>query len=355
MPSPKSSSKSRARNSPRRPAKPRGSSWKTLLLLALLLIFAGIGSFAYWASQPIKFRESPIDVHVPAGSGLRAAVRLMHDAGAQINANLFVLLSRVTRTEAAIKAGSYELQHGLTPWSLLNRLASGKVSQAEIVFPEGWTFRQLRSRVDAHPDLGHDTAGLSDVELLRRIGAREAHPEGLFFPDTYLVAKRSSDVDLYARAYRTMHRHLEQTWAQRDPRSPLKTPYEALTLASIVEKETGKESDRQMVAAVFTNRLRLGMMLQTDPTVIYGLGERFDGNLRRRDLETDTPYNTYTRGGLTPTPIAMPSLASLQAATRPATSRALYFVARGDGSSEFSDNLDAHNRAVQRFQLRGGR
>ena len=325
------------------------------MLLALLLVFAAVGGFGYWASQPITLRESPLEVHVPAGSGVRAAVRAMRDAGVSIDPNLFVLLARLTRAENAIKAGSYELQSGFTPWSLLNRLSQGKVSQAEIVFPEGWTFRQLRARVDAHPELAHETAGWTDAEILRRIGASEAHPEGLFFPDTYLIDKRSSDLDLYARAYRTMRRQLDHVWQQRDPATPLKTPYQALTLASIVEKETGRDADRPMVAAVFVNRLNKGMLLQTDPTVIYGLGEKFDGNLRRRDLETDTPYNTYTRAGLTPTPIAMPSLASLLAATQPATTRALYFVARGDGTSEFSETLEAHNRAVQRFQLQQGR
>jgi UPF0755 protein len=232
------------------------------------------------------------------------------------------------------------------------------VALSEIRFIEGWTFRQLRARLDAHPDLRHDSTGLSDAEIMRRIGEEEGagesglSPEGWFFPDTYLFARRGSDLDILARAHRAMRRHLEREWAQRTEPSPLTDPYQALILASIVEKETGRETDRPQIAAVFLNRLGQGMILQSDPTVIYGLGESFDGNLRKRNLSADTPYNTYVRGGLPPTPIAMPGLASLKAVLHPAPSRMLYFVARGDGSSHFSRTLDEHNRAVNRYQRR---
>ena len=210
----------------------------------------------------------------------------------------------------------------------------------------------MRQALESHPDLEADIAGLSDTEILSRIGAREKHPEGLFFPDTYLFDKRSGALAVLKRAHGAMQARLERAWAARDPASPLASPYEALILASIVEKETGRPADRPLIASVFVNRLKRGMRLQTDPTVIYGIGERFDGNLRKRDLETDTPYNTYTRDGLPPTPIALPSQASLDAVVEPPASPYLYFVARGDGSSEFSTNLADHNRAVAKYQKR---
>jgi UPF0755 protein len=260
------------------------------------------------------------------------------------------LLARLAGKATEIKAGSYEVSQGVTPWLLLEKLTRGDVTQAEIVFVEGKTFRQMRAALDAHPAVRHDTAGLSDADVLARLAAAEAHPEGLFFPDTYLFAKNSSDVEILRRAYRAMQQRLNTEWSRRDPDVPMKTPYEALIMASIVEKETGRAADREPIAAVFANRLRLRMLLQTDPTVIYGVGETFDGNLRRRDLAADTPYNTYTRSGLPPTPIAMPGLASLQAALHPPQSPMLYFVARGDGSSEFSRTLDEHNRAVAKYQ-----
>ncbi|CAG0964884.1 partial Endolytic murein transglycosylase, partial [Rhodocyclaceae bacterium] len=217
---------------------------------------------------------------------------------------------------------------------------------------EGRTFRQMRAILDAHPDLKHDTTSLTDQEILAKLGATEPHPEGLFFPDTYLFAKQSSDLDVLRRAYRAMQSRLASEWEGRSPSLPYRTPYEALIMASIVEKETGTGTDRPKVASVFVNRLRRGMLLQSDPTVIYGMGERFDGNIRKQDLTTDTAYNTYTRSGLPPTPIAMPGLASLQAALHPPATDLLYFVARGDGSSEFSRNLEDHNRAVARYQTR---
>ena len=220
-------------------------------------------------------------------------------------------------------------------------------------FIDGWTFKQMRAALDAHEAIKHDTQGMSNEALARKLGIPDALPEGWFFPETYHFSRGATDLSILRRAHKLMQTHLNAQWAKRAGDLPLATPYEALILASIVEKETGKAADRAVVASVFVNRLRINMRLQTDPTVIYGMGEAFDGNLRRRDLQADTPWNTYTRGGLPPTPIAMPGLASLQAALNPAASKMLYFVARGDGSSQFSRTLDEHNNAVNRYQRSG--
>lgn len=328
---------------------------RNLILLAVFLAITLGAVFAWMIYSPIRLVDSPLEFHIAPGSGLRTAARQIADAGAGLNPWVFTLLGKLMRAEASIKAGSYEVSRGVTPIQLMEKLTRGDVTQAEIVFIEGCTFRQMRERINVHPEIRHDTKDLSEAELLQRIGASETHAEGLFFPDTYLFAKRSSDLEILARAYRAMHRHLEREWPARAVGLPYLDPKQALIMASIVEKETGREQDRPLVAAVFINRLRQGMLLQTDPTVIYGVGETFDGNLRKRDLLTDTPYNTYTRAGLPPTPIAMPGLASLQAALHPAQSQALYFVARGDGSSQFSHTLDEHNQAVSRYQKGGKR
>ena len=325
-----------------------------LLLLALLFGLCAAGWLAWFATHPVALTTDPLEFEIRPGFGLRAVAQEMAAAGVGFAPWQFSLLGRVAGRATEIKAGSYELTAGQTPWAILEKLTRGDVTQAEIVFVEGWTFRQLRAALDAHPYVRHDTVGIADRELLVRIGTQENHPEGLFFPDTYLFAKQSSDLRILRRAYDAMHRQLSAEWLGRDPTVPYRTPYEALIMASIVEKETGLATDRPMVASVFANRLRRGMLLQTDPTVIYGLGEHFDGNLRKRDLMADTPYNTYTRSGLPPTPIALPGLASLQASMHPPASDSLYFVARGDGSSAFSRSLDEHNRAVSRFQKRRG-
>ena len=329
-------------------------SFRKILLFGLFLIL-GAGGWFYWlVTAPLELAAERVDFHVARGSGMRAAAQEIANAGVRLDPRVLVALGKLLRVETSIKAGSYEIGQGTSLLDLLRKLTRGDVSQAEIIFIEGWTFRQVRQRLDAHPDVLHDGKGLSDAEIMRRIGAGTISPEGWFFPDTYLFSKRSSDIDILARAHRAMQRHLAREWESRSPQLPLASPYQALILASIVEKETGREQDRSLVAAVFVNRLRKGMLLQTDPTVIYGLGEGFDGNLRKRDLLADTPYNTYTRAGLPPTPIAMPGLSSLQATLHPAPSEALYFVARGDGGSHFSQTLDEHNRAVNRYQ-RGAR
>jgi UPF0755 protein len=325
-----------------------------LAILAIVACMGFAGWLAWFALTSIPLANSPIEFDIRPGLGLRGTAKEMADAGVGIAPWRFSWLGRLTGKSAQIKAGSYEIAEGITPWQLLKKLTSGDVTQAEVAFIEGRTFRELRATLDSSPDLRHDSAGLGDKDLLARIGASEKHPEGLFLPDTYLFAKQSSDMDVLRRAYRSMQKQLAATWQNRDTSLPYASPYEALIMASIVEKETGLDTDRPLVAAVFVNRLRLGMLLQTDPTVIYGLGAKFDGNLRKRDLLADTPYNTYTRLGLPPTPIAMPGLASIQAALRPPRSEMLYFVARGDGSSAFSRTLEEHNRAVSKYQKRGG-
>jgi len=327
---------------------------KYLLILALLLsVFTG-GGFFWLVSSPLALKSERIDFHIAPGSSMRAAAREIAGSGITLEPWVLIILSKIMRVESSIKAGSYEISRGITPLELMNKLTRGDVMQTEIVFIEGWTFRQMRDRLDAHPELRHDTKGLPDSEIMRLIGAPHDAAEGQFFPDTYLFAKQSRDIDVLARAYRSMQRHLSREWEAKASGLPYQTPYQALIMASIVEKETGRDQDRSLVAAVFVNRLRQGMLLQTDPTVIYGIGQKFDGNLRKRDLLTDTPYNTYTRTGLPPTPIAMPGLSSLQSSLHPAANQSLYFVARGDGSSQFSRTLDEHNQAVNRYQ-RGGR
>ncbi len=320
-------------------------------LLAVLLAVAACvaGALAWYAHRPLRLAASPLDFTIEPGSSMRQVARQLVEAGIDVQPAVLVALARITRQAHAIKAGSYEVEAGLTPLALLAKLTRGDVSQAELAIIEGWNFRQLRAALDRHPDLRHDSAGLSDAELLARISSTARHPEGLFFPDTYLFSRRSSDLDVLRRAHRHMLAVLDREWAQRARGLPYQNPYQALTMASIVEKETGQAADRPMVASVFVNRLKSGMLLQTDPTVIYGLGEAFDGNLRKRDLLTDTAYNTYTRPGLPPTPIAMPGVAALRAALNPPATDYLYFVARGDGSSEFSRTLEEHNRAVAQY------
>ena len=325
---------------------------KFLLLLSFLL--GALASAAYWwANSPIVLREATVDFRITPKSSLRSAATQMQDAGIAINADLLALLARWQGVATGIKAGSYSVSQGVTPTQLLSKLARGDVTQGEALLVEGWSFRHWRARLDQHPHLKHDTLGLSEAEIADKLGIEGGKVEGWLLPDTYLFDRQSSDLELLARAHRAMKKKLEQAWNERDPNLPYKTPYEALTMASIVEKETGRNEDRAHVASVFVNRLRKGMLLQTDPTVIYGLGDTFDGNLRKRDLQNDTPYNTYTRGGLPPTPIAMPGQASIQAAMHPAANDMLYFVARGDGSSHFSRTLDEHNKAVRKYQKGG--
>jgi UPF0755 protein len=325
------------------------------LLILLLVLAAGACAWGWYAftAQPLGFAASPVRYVVPKGANVRTVAAGLRAQGIDISPTRLWIWYKLRRYDGQLKAGTYGFTAPLTVGALLDKLVRGDVLLTEIRFIEGWTFRQMRDAIDAHPDLLHDTRGLAESALLGLIGADERRAEGLFSPDTYTFSPGASDVDIYRQAYRKQQQALRAAWEARDPSLPYGTPYEALVMASIVEKETGHVADRDKVAAVFVNRLRRGMMLQSDPTTIYGMGDRFDGNLRKRDLQADSAYNTYTRAGLPPTPIALPGKASIEAALKPADVSSLYFVARGDGTSEFSDDLSSHNRAVSRFQRNG--
>src|SRR3977135_1084961 len=328
---------------------------KPLLLLASAAALGFCGWLLWFALSPIELAAPTVEFSIRAGSTLRGATRQITEAGLSMPEWKFVLLARATGASTGVKAGSYQVSEGMTPLQLVRKITRGEYAQAEILLVEGWNFRQVREALNAHADLKHDSASFSEAQIMAKLGAAGVLPEGMFFPDTYVFAKGASDLAVLARARSAMKKRLESAWAGRAPDLPMTDPYEALILASLVEKETGRAGDRAMIAAVFANRLRRKMKLQTDPSVIYGMGERFDGNLRKKDLVTDTPFNTYTRLGLPPHPIAMPGLASLAAVMHPAQTDALYFVSRGDGTSEFSRTLIEHNRAVAKYQMPGAR
>jgi UPF0755 protein len=323
---------------------------RRFILLLLLLVLSITAASWWWLNSPLTLAQPSVELSIDPGTSPRTVANKTVSSGVQTSPWLLFGWFRLSGQARQIKAGNYELVTGLTPISLLSKLTRGEEALRSITLVEGWTFQQVLAALAKAEQLTQDTQGLSEREIMQKLGRANSPAEGHFYPDTYTYAKGSSDLKLLARALRAMDQRLAAAWAVRDMNSPLKTPDDLLTLASIVEKETGSANDRDMIASVFINRLRKGMLLQTDPTVIYGMGEKFDGNLRRRDLLTDTPWNTYIRAGLPPTPISMPGKASLIAAAQPATSQALYFVARGDGSSHFSDNLDAHNRAVNTYQ-----
>jgi UPF0755 protein len=317
--------------------------------LIFLILFGG--AVYYWAGQPILDESSPsMEFSIKPGSGVRGAARQIAEAGIPVQPWLLELVARVSGKSSRIKAGTYEVEAGTTPTRLVEQLVRGEFAQESLAVIEGWSFKQMREAIAAHTHLKHDTASLSEKELLAKVAPNFEHAEGLFFPDTYLFAKGASDLQVYRQAHAMMMKKLDDGWAKRAQGLPYKSPYEALIMASIVEKETGQKSERNMIAGVFVNRLKRGMLLQTDPTVIYGMGDAYQGNIRKRDLQTDTPYNTYTRAGLPPTPIALPGVASLTAALDPARTDSLYFVSRGDGTSHFSSNLNEHNQAVNKFQ-----
>lgn len=321
-----------------------------LLLLVLLAAGAAGGAVWWWLQAPLALEKPAVELSIEPGTAPREVAEAWVAAGVQTDARFLYQWFRWSGQSRQIRAGSYEVHSGVTPRELLAKIVRGDQVMEQVRLIDGWNLRQFRAALAKAPSLKPTTASMSEAELMAAIGAPGPSAEGRFYPDTYAYSRGVSDLAVLKRAHAAMQRRLESAWAQRAPDLPLKNIDEALILASIVEKETGTASDRNLVAAVFINRLKLGMPLQTDPTVIYGLGEAFDGNLRKRDLLADTPFNTYTRGGLPPTPIAMPGAASLQAALHPAQSKALYFVARGDGSSEFSEDLAAHNRAVNKYQ-----
>jgi UPF0755 protein len=327
-------------------------SWRALAALALLAVIATAGLGAWWLNEPLTLAADSVEVSIELGTPPREIAQAWVQAGVQTSPTLLYEWFRWSGQSRKIRAGSYEIGPDTTPIALLNKMVRGDETLAVVRLIEGWTFQQFRAELAKADSLKPTTATLTDEQIMQALGAPGVAPEGRFHPDTYAYSKGSSDLAVLKRAYRAMQKRLDAAWQERAPDSPLQKPDDALVLASIVEKETGVGADRGRVAAVFVNRLRIGMPLQTDPTVIYGLGAAFDGNLRKRDLLADTPYNTYTRAGLPPTPIAMPGKASLLAALHPEPTKALYFVSRGDGSSEFSDTLADHNRAVNRYQRR---
>ena len=316
--------------------------WVTVLLLG--------GAGLWWIHQPLPISGDAVDLSIEPGTPPRAVAQAVADAGVPVSPLALYAWFRLSGQARQIRAGNYALEPGTTPRSLLRKLVRGEESLRALTIVEGWNWRQVRAALAQASDLRADSRALDDATLMQALGRPGVAPEGRFFPDTYTYAKGASDLSILARAMRAMDHQLAAAWALRASDLPLASAEEALILASIIEKETAREQDRRLIAGVFINRLRRGMPLQTDPTVIYGLGERFDGNLRKRDLQTDTPWNTYTRSGLPPTPIAMPGRASLLAAVQPANTDAIYFVARGDGSSHFSATLEEHNRAVNRYQ-----
>ena len=328
--------------------------WRATVLgvLALVLVLAAAiaGAAAWWLQRPLPLVRDRVELSIEPGATPREIAYAWVNAGVDAPPWLLYEWFRWSGQARRIRAGSYEIDRQVTPRRLLQKMVLGDETLATVRIIEGWNFSQVRAALAAADALKPITAALSDAEVMALLGQAGLSPEGRFFPDTYAYSKGSSDLAVLERAFAAMRKRLAAAWDARATDTPLRSADEALTLASIIEKETGVAADRGKVAGVFTNRLRLGMPLQTDPTVIYGLGAQFDGNLRKRDLRSDTAYNTYTRAGLPPTPISMPGKASLEAAVRPEATKALYFVARGDGSSEFSETLPAHNRAVNQYQ-----
>ena len=328
-----------------------GMRWLLGLFIATMLAgLAAGGASLWWLNRPLPLANDPIEVSIEPGTAPRDIARGWVEAGVQTPAFLLYEWFRWSGQSRKIRAGSYEIGAGTTPVDLLDKMVRGDSTTASARLIEGWTFRQFRAELAKAEALKPTTAAMGEAEIMAALGEPGVAAEGRFYPDTYAYSKGTADLAVLRRAHLAMQKRLAAAWAERDPQTPLPSADDALKLASIVEKETGAAADRGKVAAVFVNRLRVGMPLQTDPTVIYGMGEAFDGNLRKRDLQADTPFNTYLRPGLPPTPIAMPGKAALLAAVKPDASKALYFVARGDGSSEFSETLADHNRAVNKYQ-----
>ncbi|MBI2379897.1 MAG: endolytic transglycosylase MltG [Gammaproteobacteria bacterium] len=338
------------------PVAPR--TQRLVRALAVLLLFVCFGLAWLWQGYrvflqtPLTIPESRMEFALPKGTTPRRLAQSLADRRLTSHPGYFLVLFRLNPELSALKAGTYQLEPGMTPEQALRLFVSGRVKEFSLTVIEGWSFRQLRDALSMAPRMQQTLAGLTDTELMARLGKPGEHPEGRFFPDTYRYPVDTSDAEVLQRAYAAMSDKLSAVWAARAPGLPYRNAYEALTMASIVEKETGQANERPQIAGVFVRRLQQGMRLDTDPTVIYGLGTRFDGNLRKRDLQESTPYNTYQVGGLPPTPIALPGEAALRAAVQPASGKSLYFVARGDGSHQFSDTLAEHNTAVRKYQLK---
>ncbi len=325
------------------------------LLLLIVLATAGIAAAGWWWLQtPLPLAADSVEISVVPGTSPRTVAEKWVQAGVQTQPELLWLWFRASGKAPQMRAGNYSIERGITPPQLLDRMLRGESLMEVVRITEGWTFKQMREALAQAPSLKATTKDMSEAQIMAAVGLPNVPAEGRFFPDTYHYSRGATDLSVLRAAQQMLQKKLEAAWAERAKDVPLKSIDEALIMASIVEKETGLEADRTKVSGVFNNRLRIGIPLQTDPTVIYGLGATFDGNLRKKDLQTDTPYNTYTRKGLPPTPISLPGGNSIKAALQPAQTKALYFVARGDGSSVFSENLTDHNRAVNQFQ-RGGK
>ena len=331
---------------------------RRIMALALLAAVAAVGMGAFfvkqWWSAPLAIGNTPVTVDIARGATLGSVARGLAQRGVLSHPRWLVALARLTGADAQVRAGEYAVPAGTTPQTLLQLFVAGVVVQHSVTLVEGWTFRELRRALERQDVLDNTLRGRSDAEIMRALGEDGTAPEGLFFPDTYLYGKGATDVEILRQSRERMKRELDAAWQARASDLPLRTPYEALILASLVERETAHPAERPRIAGVFVERLRIGMRLQTDPAVIYGLGPAFDGNLRRSDLQRDGPYNTYTRTGLPPTPIALPGAASLRAAVQPDTRGELYFVATGlpDGTHRFSRTLTEHEAAVKQYLAR---
>lgn len=325
---------------------------KKWIFLSLLIAIIVAGCLAYYAITSLKLQPDSQEITIQPKSGLKSIANQLVKQGVLTEPWRFIILAKVLHKESYLQAGDYTLNRNVTPYQLLLSLNHGKATQGSVTFIEGRTFSQMRSKIEKNDALKQTVGVLSESEILKKMGSEYTVAEGLFFPDTYYFDRNTVDKVILQRSYDAMRTKLDLAWNNRAPGLPYKSSYQALIMASIVEKETGKASERPMIAGVFINRMRIGMRLQTDPTVIYGMGAQYKGNIRKKDLLTDTPYNTYTRNGLPPTPIAMPGLASIEAALHPVSTKALYFVGKGDGSHAFSNNLEEHNRAVVKYQLK---
>jgi UPF0755 protein len=330
---------------------------KRLMVWGILASLLVIGLLTY---QLLSFQHNSISLPpeqsvflIKSGSNIKTIAQDLAMQKVIDDPWLFILLAKLKGVETRVRAGEYRLQSGQTADDLLETFTRGSSIQYSLTVIEGWSFRQMLAALAQDPIIEHSLEGKTNEQIMELIGYPGQHPEGMFFPDTYRFPKGTSDVDFLRRAYQVMQKHLEREWSQRDSDLPLKSAYEALILASIIEKETGVGYERPLIGGVFTQRLKRNMRLQTDPTIIYGLGENFDGDIRFRDLKKDTPYNTYLHAGLTPTPIALPGLDAIRAALHPAETKALYFVSKGDGTHQFSETLEEHNAAVTRYQLKG--
>ncbi len=326
--------------------------FKAVSATVSIVVIVAVLAFFCWMQFPIFSQGKPVPFEITQCNTVKNVAKQLVDQGVPINDTLFILMTRLFGGSSSLRAGAYELEAGETPSRLLQKMTKGIYAMESLTVIEGWKFGQMRQAIAKHPGLKHETMDLSDEELLKKLEIDFPSGEGLFFPDTYLFKKGTPDMDIYQQAYRVMMDKLSTYWENRDPELPYKEPYDVLIMASIVEKETGHPDDRDMISGVFVNRLRIGMKLQADPTVIYGMGNKYKGKIRTIDLRTDTPYNTYTRYGLPPTPIALPGREALKATFYPAKTNAFYFVARGDGTSHFSCTLDEHNKAVNKYIIR---